>query len=167
MLADLATQILLGLLNSCHLMATVAWIGGIVTNALVLMPSAQEALPPPMVGKLMGSVMKRFRFLVYLSIVTFLLSGILMTLLDPNYVGLLDLGSMWAVIILIKHVVVAIFIYFAIYAFEVLAPKVAEAAAKGPSPELARLQKRQMRGAKMGFVLAIVIIILTGFATAL
>ncbi|MFQ5759217.1 MAG: CopD family protein, partial [Candidatus Bathyarchaeia archaeon] len=114
-----------------------------------------------------GSVMKRFRPLVYLSIVTFLFSGIAMTLLDENYLGFLDLSTPWAVVMLIKHVIVGIFIYLAIYSFEGLAPKVAEVAAKGPSPELARLQRLQMRGAKIGLGLGIVILLLTGIATAL
>jgi uncharacterized membrane protein len=167
MLADLTTQILLGLLNWCHLLATVTWIGAIVTFALAVTPSAKEALPPPMIGKLFGSIMKRFRPLVYLSIVTFLFSGMAMTLLDEDYFGFLDLSTPWAVVMLIKHAIVGIFILLAIYNFEVFAPKVSRVAAKGPSPELERLQKFQERFAKVGLLVAIVILLLTGIATAL
>ncbi|MGQ9469701.1 MAG: hypothetical protein ACUVTD_07800 [Nitrososphaerales archaeon] len=57
-------------------MATVIWIGGMATNLLVLLPSMREALEPPIMGKLMGSVMKRFRPLVYASMIILVASGI-------------------------------------------------------------------------------------------
>ena len=52
-------------------------------------------------------------------------------------------------------------VILAIYAFEVLAPKVANIAAKGPSPELLRIQKSQMSLAMIGFILGIIILALT------
>ncbi|MFW9809130.1 MAG: hypothetical protein ACFFE6_07095, partial [Candidatus Thorarchaeota archaeon] len=54
-----------------------------------------------------------------------------------------------------------------LYGFEVLAPKVAKLAAQGPSPELAQLQKIQMNSAKIGFIIALLILLLTGIQTAL
>jgi uncharacterized membrane protein len=120
-----------------------------------------------MIGKLFGSVMKRFRPLVYFSILAFLFSGIAMTYLNENYTGLLDLSTSWAVVSVIKHVAVGIFMVLAVYNFEVFAPKVAAVAAKGPSPELARLQKVQKRFAKVGLLVAVVILLLTGISTAL
>ncbi len=69
---------------------------------------------------------------------------------------------------LIIHAIGAsIAIIGSMYSFERLAPKVAAAAAKGPSQELARLQQLQMRAAKMGLILSIMILLLTGIATAL
>jgi len=165
--ADLIIQIVLALSNSVHLLATAIWIGGIMAFSLVVTPSAQETLPPPMIGKLFGSAMKRFRPLVYFSIFAFLISGIAMTYLSENYTGFLDLSTSWAVLSLIKHVVVGIFMVMAVYNFEVFSPKVAAVAAKGPSPELAELQKSQKRFAKVGLLVAILILILTGISTAL
>jgi hypothetical protein len=52
-------------------------------------------------------------------------------------------------------------VILAIYAFEILAPKVAKIAAKGPSPELLRIQKSQMSLAAIGFILGIIILALT------
>ena len=84
----------LSVMNWLHMIATVVWIGGIGTNLLVLMPSMRESLEPPMMGKLMGAVMKRFRRLVYVSIFVLSVTGVLMNLLDENYLGLMKLGNL-------------------------------------------------------------------------
>ena len=60
--------ILGSVINFLHLFATVAWFGAMTTNAFILLPSARKALEAPLVGKLIGAVMKRFRVLVYISI---------------------------------------------------------------------------------------------------
>jgi hypothetical protein len=49
-------------------------------------------------------------------------------------------------------------VVLAVYAFEVLAPRITRLSAKGPSPILGRLQKRQKIVALIGFILGILII---------
>ena len=159
--------VLLSVINWLHLFATAAWIGGMATNILVLLPSARMTLEPPVMGKLMGSVMKRFRVLVYISIVILAVTGVFMTRSNANYAGLLNFNNFWAAISLIKHIVVAILIVLAIYAFEGLGKKVTKLAAKGPSPDLARLQKKQIALASIGFILGLIILLLTGIMTAI
>lgn len=160
-----ALQILLGLLNWLHLTATVIWFGGLTTNALLVMPSAGAALEPPAVGKLMSNFMKRFRPLVYISILIITITGAMITsIMSPAF---FDITTEWGIVSLIKHVVIAITVIAVIYSFEVLAPKVAKLAAQGPSPELAQLQKVQMNVAKVGLVMALVILFLVGLQTAL
>ncbi len=159
--------IALSVMNWLHLIATVVWIGGIGTNLLVLMPSMRESLEPPMIGKLMGAVMRRFRRLVYASIFVLGVTGVLMNLLDENYLGLMKLGNLWSQITLIKHIFTAALIFLAVYAFEGLGPKVSKLAVKGPSPELARLQKLQIKLATTGLIMGIIILLLTGIATAI
>ena len=158
-------QILLGLLNWLHLTATVIWFGGMTTNALIVAPSAGASLEPPAVGKLMSTIMKRFRPVVYISILIIIITGAMITsIMNPAFI---DLATEWGMVSLIKHVVIAITVIAVIYSFEVLAPKVARVAAQGPSPELAQLQKIQMNVAKIGLVMALVILFLVGIQTAL
>ncbi len=166
-MTDIFKLISLSILNWLHLIATVVWIGGIGTNLLVLMPSMRESLEPPMIGKLMGAVMRRFRRLVYASIFVLGVTGVLMNLLDENYLGLMKLGNLWSQIALIKHIFTAALIILAIYAFESLGPKVSKLAVKGPSPELARLQRLQIKLATTGLIMGIIILFLTGIATAI
>lgn len=166
-MADLGLQVALSLVNWLHLFATVAWIGGMTTNVLVLLPSVRETLEPPAAGRFLGAVMRRFRRLVYGSILLLLLSGALMTALNENYLGPGQFGNTWSQVILVKHVFVATLVLVAVYAFEALAPRVSRLAAKGPSPELARLQRLQLRLAATGLLLGLIILFLTGMASAL
>ena len=143
-----------------HLIATVAWIGGMFTNFFVYLPALGKVLDPPTMGKLMGIVMKRFKMMVYISIVIFIITGILMGFV---FGGSNDIssGDSWGIILFAKIAVFFIMIVLAVYAFEVLAPKVAGIAAEGPSPKLVRLQKVQMSLAMTGFILGIIILALS------
>ena len=166
-MANVWVQAVLSIINWLHLFATVAWIGAMTTNALILLPSIRETLEPATAGKFLGAIMRRFRLLVYGSIVLLVFSGVVMTILNKNYLGPLQYGNTWTLVILIKHVFVALLVVLAIYALEVLAPKVAKTGAKGPSPELTRLQKLQLRLAGAGLVISLIILLLTGVATAI
>ncbi len=166
-LVDVGLQIVLSILNFLHLSATVIWIGGMTTNMLVLTPSMKEALEPAIAGRFLGVVMKRFRRLIYGSILLLLLSGVPMTLLNENYLGAFQFGNTFSQLILVKHIFVTVLILLSVYAFEILAPRVAKLAAKGPSPELARLQRLQLRLAATGLLLGIIILILISTALAL
>jgi uncharacterized membrane protein len=145
----------------------VVWIGGITINLLVLLPSIRETLEPLSAGKLMGAVMKRFRRLVYASIFVLGVTGVLMNLLDENYLGLMKLGNLWSQITLIKHVFTVALIILAVYAFEGLGPKVSRLAAKGPSPDLVHLQKFQIKLATSGLIMGMIILLSTGIITAI
>lgn len=166
-MSDVSELVLLSVLNWLHLIAIVVWIGGMVTNYLTLLPSARESLDPPVMGRLMGAVMKRSSRLVYISIAVLLVTGVIMMSLNKEYLGPLDLGNLWTVILLVKHVFVAILIILGVYMFEVLAPKLGQMAAKGPSPELAKLQKVQMRVGRAGLITALIILLFTAVTTAI
>ena len=159
--------IILSLVNWLHLAATVTWLGAMVTNIFVLMPAARESLEPPVMGRLFGSFMKRFRPLVYICIITLAVTGVTMMVLNRHYLGALDFGNLWTKLLLVKHVLIIIMVVMVVYAFEVLAPKVGRVAAAGPSPELAKLQKLQMRVGAAGLVIALVVLLLTSIITAI
>ena len=159
--------ILLSLVNALHLAATVIWIGAIVTNTFVLMPAAAKALEPPALGRLLGVFMKRFRPLVYTCVVTLVVTGVIMMLQNRHYDGMLNLKSLWAQLLLVKHVAIVVMIVLVVYAFEVMAPAVGKLAAAGPSPALAAMQKKQMAFAKIGMYLAFLVLLLTSIITAI
>ena len=166
-LADVSLLAVMSIIDWVHLFATVAWIGGMTTNTLILLPSIKETLEPATAGRFLAAVMKRFRLLVYGSIILLLFSGAVVTGVHGNYLELLQTGDSWAQVILIKHVLVAALIVLAVYAFELLAPKVAKMGARGPSPELVRLQKLQLRLATSGLVIGLIILLLVAIATTI
>lgn len=165
-MSDALRLVLLSVVNWLHLAATVTWLGAMVTNMLVLMPTARETLEPPVMGRFLSSFMKRFRPLVYICIITLFVTGVVMMSLNRHYLGPLAFGNLWTQLLLVKHILIIIMVVMVVYAFEVLAPKVGRVAAAGPSPELAKLQKLQMRVATAGMVIALLVLLFTSIITA-
>ena len=126
-----------------------------------------KILEPPIAGKLMGAVMKRFRVLVYISIGVLVVTGIELTRINEHSMRFMRFDNLWSAISSIKHILIIIIVVLVIYAFEGLGRKVCRLAAKGSSPELARLQKQQVIFSYIGLVLALVILLLTEVLTAI
>lgn len=149
------------LIDWLHIMATITWIGGMFTNFIVLIPAMSKALSPVEAGKFIGAMMKRFKIVVYISIVVLGVTGIPLKIINPNYISIINFENNWEVVSFIKHICYGILVLLAIYTFEVLAPKMGKLAAKGPSPELKALQKKQAAFGGMAFLTAIVILVLS------
>ncbi len=149
-----------------HLLSTVLWFGGMITNIFVTMPCAMKTLDPPLVGKLLGAIMKKFRVIVYLSMILLGITGGIMNIVNKNYSGLMVLDNQWAGATFVKHILVVFMIILAVFAFEVLGKKAGKLAAKGPSPELGKLQSTQKIVGLISAVCAMGILFLTAMMNA-
>ncbi|MBE9518439.1 MAG: DUF4149 domain-containing protein [Bacteroidetes bacterium] len=149
------------LLKWFHLMATVAWIGGMFTNFFIYIPSIGKTLEPALAGKLMAAVMKRFRILVYISMTVFLISGIMMASLHLDSGAIVSSKNQMVAVLIFKVPLYILMVILAIVAFEVIAPRVARIAADGPSPRLQRAQRTQKILAMIGFLLGILVLTLS------
>lgn len=139
-------------------MATVAWIGGMFTNFLIYIPAIGKSLDAPQSGRLLAVVMKRFRVLVYVSMVVFLVSGILMGSMYLNSAAVQSSRIELVAILIFKVPLYIVMVILAIVAFEFVAPRVARMAPEGPSPKLQRAQRAQRILALTGFLLGILVI---------
>lgn len=149
-------------LDFLHLMATIAWIGGMFFNVLAVMPTVGKVLDTATAGRFMGSLMKRVRVIVYVSLLILFVTGIPMKIANPNYHhAIISFDGNWEIASFVKHVLVALLALMALYSFEVLSPAVGKLAAKGPSPEMALLRQRQMKLAGLSFVLGIAVVFLS------
>ena len=144
-----------------HLIAMVAWIGGVFINNLALSPSARESLEPPVMGRFMGSYMKRFRVLAYVCMGILVVTGVIMTFFSPQYAGGFDLSGPWALFLLLKHILVVVLIIIGVYILEVLNPKMGRAGAKGPSPEIAKLQALLLKLGMTSFGIGLLVLLFT------
>jgi len=144
-----------------HLIATVAWIGGMFTNFFIYIPSMAKALEPQNAGKLMGAVMKRFRIMVYVSRAVFLVSGILLGSMDLNPDTLVSTRNEVVSILIFKIPLFLLMVILAIIAFEVVAPRAARLAAEGPSARLQKVQRSQKILAVTGFILGLLVLVLS------
>ncbi len=144
-----------------HLMATIAWIGGMFFNFLVVMPTITKVLDPATAGKFMKALFSRVRVVVYVSLLILFVTGIPMKIASEYYVGIINFDTTWETVGFIKHVFVGLLELMAIYNFEILAPKVGKLAMSGPSPALMLLKKRQMMFGMISFLFGITIILLS------
>jgi putative copper export protein len=141
-----------------HLVATAAWIGGMMANLVVYLPLIRKQLDPKTSGRLMGAVMGRFKWLVYSCIGVLMFTGVMLVTLQADAEGPMRVGDTWFVYFFGKLFVFMVMVILTVYAFEGLAPAVARAASEGPSPKLGRLQRRQGMLALIAFVLGLLIL---------
>jgi uncharacterized membrane protein len=111
----------------------------------------------------MGAVMKRFRKIVYLSIVILGVTGIPLKIINEIYVSIINFENTWEIISFIKHICYGLLVVLAVYSFEVLNPALARLTAVGPSSALQKLQQRQIATGSMAILLAVVILVLSSF----
>ena len=149
------------ILDFFHVMATVAWIGGMFFNILVVIPTVSKTLEPPVAGKFMGAMLKRVRVVVYVSLVLLFVTGIPMKIASGYYVSIINFDNTWEIVTFIKHVFVGLLAVLAFYNFEILAPKVGKLAMNGPSTELKALRKKQMALGAVSFLFGIIIVALS------
>lgn len=89
-----------------HALATVVLIGHYLLLALIYLPVLQQNRPDLPGGVILSEISKRSRPWLYASLLTFILTGIYLTVIDTNYLGLADFGNLWGILMLIKHILV-------------------------------------------------------------
>ena len=158
--------VLLTIMNWAHLFATVVWFGAMTTMFFVLLPAAKVALEPPVMGKFMGVLAKKMKTVVYVSIIVLIVTGAVIMALNPSEAGF-DFGSRLGMVLIVKLILVSAMIFVGMYISESVVPKIGKLAAKGPGPELAKLQKKQMSMGMFNFILSLIILLLSGYMSAL
>jgi len=81
-------------------MATVIFIGHFVLLAAIYLPAL--ANNPTALSK----ISKRSRWWLYASLLVFALTGVYLTFVDPNYLGIGNFNNFWSIIMLVKHLVI-------------------------------------------------------------
>lgn len=88
-----------------HAMATAIFIGHFVLLALIYLPAMKD-MSDPTTGVILSEFSKRSRVWMYVALITFMITGIHLTLVDPNYLGLGNFGNLWSIIMLVKHIMI-------------------------------------------------------------
>lgn len=88
-----------------HDLATVIYIGFFLLLVLVYLPTYRSQAAG--VGDvLLGKAMKRFKPLAGISLLIFLISGVVLMLVNPDYHGLGQFTNLWSIVMMLKHVVI-------------------------------------------------------------
>lgn len=155
---DLVSDILMQWL---HIVAAVAWIGGMIINGLILAPSL-KVIDPADRGKLMGAVVKRFTPIAWFSIIILIVTGIPRALINVSSWSVL-FNTTYGQVLAIKLLLVAIMIIIGVIIAFVLGPRTAPApggTSKSPSPETVRAQRQLEILGGLNLLLGLTVILL-------
>lgn len=95
------SQILIALSVWLHAVGTVILIGHYFLLSVMYLPVLEKGG-----GAFLSQISKRSRPWMYTSLVIFMVTGIYLMIADPNYRGVGDFGNFWAVMMLVKHLLI-------------------------------------------------------------
>jgi len=98
------TQFIILLSYWLHALATVVFIGHFVLLAGIYMPALSKN------GTALSEISKRSRPWMYASLLVFIITGTYLMLIDSGYLGFMDFGNLWGVVMMLKHLLVFVMI---------------------------------------------------------
>lgn len=100
------SQTLIALSFWLHALGTVILIGHYLLLSLIYLPVFVQNQTDPLSRKMLSEISKRSRSWLYGSLLIFALTGVYLTFVDPNYLGLGNFGNPWAILMLVKHILI-------------------------------------------------------------
>lgn len=148
-----------------HMLATVVWIGGLVTLALMVIPLAQRALDTQAYVRFLNDLQRRLDPIGWFSLILLVASGLFQMSASPNYEGFLSVSNRWAAAILIKHIVFIVMVGVSAYLTWVLLPQLRRTAMRlNEGSESEKLLRQNTRLMRLNLVFAVLILALTAIA---
>lgn len=98
------SQFLVSVSYGLHALATVIFIGHFALLAVLYLPALSDN------GAALSAISKRSRLWMYASLAVFAITGVYLTMIDPNYMGIGNFGSVWAIMMLVKHLIIVLMI---------------------------------------------------------
>ncbi len=95
------SQLLISLSTWLHALATVVFIGHFVLLAGIYLPVLSKN------GTMLSEISKRSRPWMYASLLVFAITGTHLMLIDSGYLGFMDFGNFWGIVMLVKHILIA------------------------------------------------------------
>lgn len=90
-----------------HMIATIVWGGTLSALAFLVYPLLGKVIPPDAYQNLLHKIHNRLDRLGWISISSFIVTGLVQMSANANYSGMLQIDSEWAVALLLKHVAFA------------------------------------------------------------
>lgn len=155
-----------------HMLATVAWIGGLSALALLVIPAARKSLNAEAYQAFLEPLQQRLQWLGWLSLLVLTATGMFQMSASPNYTGMLAIDNSWAVAILVKHIAIGGMVLVSAYLTWGLGPEMRRLAlrmahnAGGTEIETARLRRKEQALFWINVGLSIAVLGLTAWARA-
>jgi uncharacterized membrane protein len=148
----MSKQIVFALVTFLHDLFTVAWVGGLLTLGVVVIPTTLKVLGrTPTTRQLLAAIRERLSHMVYISIVGLAVTGILLSQRAPGFQGLMRFGTPYGTVLGIKHV-----LYLAMVVIALVR-----------SLALRQNEKASMALLYLNLALGVIVLLLSGLSTAL
>jgi uncharacterized membrane protein len=98
------TLTLISLSYWLHALATVVFIGHFVLLATIYLPALADN------PAALSAISKRSRWWLYASMLVFTITGIYLTFIDPDYLGIGKFNNFWSMMMLVKHLLIVVMI---------------------------------------------------------
>jgi len=154
-----------------HMLATVAWLGGLAAIAILVLPAAKRVLKPADQLAFIEAMQRRLEPLAWFSLAILIVTGLFQLSVNPHYDGFLSTSGQWSLAILTKHILVVLMVVVsAIQTWEVL-PAIRRGLLRiekgqADEAEVKRLQKLETMLLRLNIGLSITILAATAFARA-
>jgi len=156
-----------------HILSTVVWIGGILIITLLVVPEVNRILADqPALYQTLQRLRKRFYPISNLALVVLIITGLSQMTADPEYNGLMSFDNRWSQVMLVKHIVIVVMALVGVFLQFGVAPALERTTllmerGKGDTAEWAKLRGREQRLTWVMIVLAIVILALSAWLSAI
>jgi uncharacterized membrane protein len=101
------SQLLIATSTTLHALALIIFIGHYLLMSLIYLPALSRLDNG---AKALGEMSARSRPWLYGSILIFIITGVHLMLVNPNYLGIGNFSNPWALLMLIKHIVILVMI---------------------------------------------------------
>jgi uncharacterized membrane protein len=95
------SQILIALSVWLHALGTVVLIGHYFLLSVIYLPVLEKNN-----GTILSEISKRSRSWMYISLLIFIITGTYLMLIDPGYLGFMNFGNLWGILMMVKHVLI-------------------------------------------------------------
>jgi uncharacterized membrane protein len=151
-----------------HLLATVALVGGLFTQAILVLPAASQDAASRAELAMARRISKRFQPIAWLSLAILAGTGMLQMTGNPSYQGFVAIENPWSAALLAKHAVFALMLAVFAYQTWVLWPTLERAALRQDEQHsvdgLTAQVRWQRRLIQLNFWLGVLILVLTSVA---
>ena len=153
-----------------HMIATVAWLGGLAAMAILVLPAMKRSLNAESSSLFLNQMQNRLNWLGWGSLMVLAATGMFQMSSHPQYEGFMTIQNNWATAIFIKHIVISLMVVVSAYLTWGLMPAlnrlaIKRFAGKTFDNELAaRLEKLERRLMWISLGLAVIVLALTAWA---
>lgn len=107
-------QLVFGIVTALHDLFTAAWIGGLLTLVLSVLPAAKRTLGMEPTQRLMDAIQKRMSVVTYVSMVGLAVTGLLLSNRASGFTGLFAFGTRYAALLSLKHIAMLLMVGLAL-----------------------------------------------------